>query len=133
MVLLETSNENSLRSEEIAEYLYEHIEDDGINEIAKELGLERVKRGKKFYYRRIPRRLTGKSLDSALTFGAVNKALGGKYGGQKIQYNGRIIPLEIFIAAKAIEGKKFVETPDIHTESVSKIEKLLKEATEKTV
>ena len=133
MVLLETSNENSLRSEEIAEYLYKHIEDEGVVSIAEELGLQRVKRGKKYYYRRKPERLTGKSLESAVNFGAVNKALGGKYGGQKIQYKGRIIPLEIFIAAKAVEGKKFVETPNSYIEGVSKIEKLLKEATQETI
>ena len=113
---METSNENSLRSEDIAEYLYEHIADEGIESLAKELGLQRVKRGNTYYYRRIPERLTGKALESAVAFGAINKAVGGKYNGKKIQYNGHLINYEIYVAAKALENKRFGETPDIHTE-----------------
>lgn len=125
---MQNQNQIKASSEKLAEFIWQNIDEPYIESFLKGLGLQKVNRNGKVYIRKIPERLTGKGLESALVFGLISKENGGIYG--KTRYKGEIINLSVADTAKAFKGKRFAEPTTEGDKAISKIKEAI-ETTEK--
>lgn len=91
------------------------------NDIANMVGLQTVNRNGKVYIRKIPERLTGKALNSAIAFGEINHNNRGK-SGVVILPDGEQNKVA-FISSKEFKGMKFKKP----LTEYEKVEKLLQD------
>lgn len=102
-----TTEEKEL-TEHVIDLLVENKDSPIANKVANMAGLQVVDRNGKIYVRRIPKRLTGKALDSAIAFGDINHN-NRNTSGVVILPNGNLQNKTAFISAREMKGTKFVK------------------------
>ncbi len=98
-----------MMTNETVDYLINNLDSPVANRIAKQIGLQVVVRDGHSYVRRIPERLTGKALNSALAFGELNHNNRGMHGNV-LKADNTIQNKTAIISAKEFKGSKFKNT-----------------------
>lgn len=111
-----------MKKMKITDLLVSDMQSPNANKIASLIGLQVVNRNGKPYVRRIPERLTGKALDSAIKFGEINHNNRGRSGNILLP-DGAEQNVVAFESARQMKGNVFVK-PITQRE---KIEQLLED------
>ncbi len=96
------------KTTDLINLIVENKESPIANKVANMIGLQVVDRNGKVYVRKIPERLTGKALNSAIKFGEINHNNKGKTGVILLP-NGAEQNKVAFQSAKEFTGNKFVK------------------------